>query len=138
MIARHLKRRNVPNNILSVDAVELLMRHEWPGNVRELANALEHAVILSDGQAIVADDLPSSLSQSHRKLSKTTPDNFVAASLSEQPARTLHEMEREMIVNVLNRHRGDKPKAAAELGIALKTLYNKLNQYQSDAAAHAG
>jgi transcriptional regulator with PAS, ATPase and Fis domain len=41
----------------------------------------------------------------------------------------------EVIHQVLDKHSGDKPKAAHELGIALKTLYNKLNQYQASAAA---
>ena len=51
---------------------------------------------------------------------------------------TIHAMERELILATLTRHEGDKPKTAAELGIALKTLYNKLNQYQSEAVSRAG
>jgi DNA-binding NtrC family response regulator len=43
-------------------------------------------------------------------------------------ARTLHEIEMEHVVRVLEKHGGNKPAAAAELGISLKTLYNKLNQ----------
>jgi transcriptional regulator with PAS, ATPase and Fis domain len=41
----------------------------------------------------------------------------------------------DVIHHVLDKHGGDKPKAALELGIALKTLYNKLNQYQANSAA---
>ena len=51
-----------------------------------------------------------------------------------QVAKTLREVEMEMIYHVLDKHEGDKPKTAQELGIALKTLYNKLNQYQTRAA----
>ena len=48
--------------------------------------------------------------------------------------KTLRDIEMEVIYHVLDKHDGDKPKCAAELGIALKTLYNKLNQYQTRAA----
>ena len=44
----------------------------------------------------------------------------------------------DVILHVLEKHNGDKPKTAAELGIALKTLYNKLNQYQAQHQAKAG
>ena len=47
-------------------------------------------------------------------------------------------MEKELILAALERHGGDKPKSASELGIALKTLYNKLNQYQAEAVSRAG
>ena len=49
-------------------------------------------------------------------------------------ALTLREIEMDVIYKVLDKHHGDKPKAAAELGIALKTLYNKLNADQGRAA----
>ena len=51
---------------------------------------------------------------------------------------TIQAMEKELILAAPERHRGDKPKSASELGIALKTLYNKLNQYQADAVSRAG
>jgi DNA-binding NtrC family response regulator len=47
-------------------------------------------------------------------------------------------MEREMILAALDRHQGDKGKAAAELGIAMKTIYNKLHQYEDPATTRAG
>jgi len=43
---------------------------------------------------------------------------------------TLREIEMQVILQTLDRHEGDKPRTAADLGIALKTLYNKLNQYR--------
>jgi DNA-binding NtrC family response regulator len=53
---------------------------------------------------------------------------------SHSHAKTLREIEMEVIYHVLEKYSGDKPKAAEELGIALKTLYNKLNQDQAKAA----
>lgn len=135
LIARHLKRRQAPAKMLPQETLDVLTNHDWPGNVRELANALEHAVILSDGQTISPDDLPSSLSTRRHRKSHGLP--VAADSAASIHATTLQEMEREMILATLERNAGDKPKSAAELGIALKTLYNKLNQYQSEAAARA-
>ena len=125
LIARHLKRPTVPANIITPDALEALMNHEWSGNVRELANALEHAVILSDGKPIEPEDLPASVGRRSPKGS----GGFAAAARQDQ--KTLREIEMEVIYEVLAKHQGDKPKAASELGIALKTLYNKLNADQA-------
>ncbi len=136
LIARHLKRRRAPDGLLSHEALEVLLNHDWPGNVRELANALEHAVILSDGHAIVPEDFPSSVTTKRRPAPKSVAAEAAPVS-SVSAARTLQAMEQEMIFATLARNQGDKPKTAAQLGIALKTLYNKLNQYQADVASRA-
>lgn len=130
LIARHLKRRDVPANILAPATLEVLKQHEWTGNIRELANALEHAVILSEGDVIQPEDLPDGIgtSSQHKGMPASVP------IWSQQQGKTLREIEMDVIYQALDRHHGDKPKAAAELGIALKTLYNKLNSDQSRAA----
>lgn len=129
LIARHLKRPAIPEDILSTETIELLLSHDWNGNVRELANALEHAVILSDGKTINPQDFPASISgrasQTGRRLS---------ISAGDQP-KTLREIEMDVIFQVLEKHEGDKPKTAQELGIALKTLYNKINQHHAQSQA---
>ena len=126
LIARHLKRPEVPEGMLSDEVIESLKRHEWTGNVRELANALEHAVILSDGQTIGVDDLPTSITRKSKRLR--------LMGEGDRP-RTLREIEMEVILQTLEKNAGDKPRTAIELGIALKTLYNKLNQNQQHAEA---
>ena len=129
LIARTLKRREIPENILSTETVQVLMQHDWSGNVRELANALEHAVIMSDGAQIHPEDLPLSILK-HADAGMIKP----ATLAMPQQTKTLREIEMAVIYQVLDKHQGDKPKAALELGIALKTLYNKLNGDQSKAA----
>ena len=84
-------------------------------------------MILSDGETVRAEDLPASVTRG----AGATGDDTVQFGSQE---KTLREMEMEMIHHVLDKHQGDKPKTAKELGIALKTLYNKLNQYQTRAA----
>ncbi|MBM79800.1 MAG: transcriptional regulator [Planctomycetaceae bacterium] len=125
LIARALKRPNVDKNILPQKTIDVLLDHEWSGNVRELANALEHAMILCDGQCIQVEDLPASITQNK----PSSASGFSIQSFG--GPKTLREIEMEVIFQVLEKHRGDKPKTATELGIALKTLYNKLNQYIS-------
>ena len=132
LIARHLKRSNVPADILSPEVLEILMNHEWTGNVRELANALEHAVILSDGHTITVDDLPSGIVRAaggHVSSPSITP------IAGRHGRKTLRQLEMEVILQTLEKNDGDKPQTAKELGIALKTLYNKLNAYESRRAA---
>ena len=97
--------------------------HDWPGNVRELANVVEHASILCDELPISAEHLPDRFAV--RRLRIDAP-----ASKVEGPI-TLRNLEMQAIYQALERNGGNKPKTAEELGISLKTLYNKLNQGQN-------
>lgn len=137
LVARHLKRNSIPDGMLTPELLAALEQHDWNGNVRELANALEHALILSDGKTLRREDLPASvLGKAIRR--KVPAMSLVgtgeARSTSDRP-KSLREIEMEAIFEALERNGGDKPKTAAELGIALKTLYNRLNQsaLQSEA-----
>lgn len=129
LITRHLRRPNVPDGMLTEEVLAVLQQYDWSGNVRELANALEHAVILSDGHTITVEDLPTSLTRKPRRL------RMVGSHGEAERPKTLREIEMEVIMQTLERNSGDKPRTALELGIALKTLYNKLNQSQHHAEA---
>jgi DNA-binding NtrC family response regulator len=133
LIARHMKRSEVRPDILTPEAVEALLEHPWHGNVRELANALEHAVILADGAPIAPEDLPTSITRRPGAGSPVAAAGKFSIAMFPRPM-TLREIEMEVIHQVLDKHRGDKPKTATELGIALKTLYNKLNGQQAKSA----
>ncbi len=140
LVARHLKRAEVPDNILSPEAIETLKAHVWTGNVRELANAIEHAVILSGGHTIYPEHLPMSVTNKksitiHRQ---PEPEVAVAPEPPQEEPRTLRDIEQEVIMKALERNGGDKPQTARQLGIALKTLYNKLNQYEAQGQSAAG
>lgn len=131
LLKRHLKKDSISKDILAPETIEILQDYNWKGNVRELANALEHAVILWDGVQIMPTDLPSNLTRdSVIPLAGSSSVNWTEGT----QGKTLRDIEMEVIYHVLDKHDGDKPKCAAELGIALKTLYNKLNQYQTRAA----
>jgi two-component system NtrC family response regulator len=95
-----------------------LKNHVWPGNVRELANVIEHATILCDSGPIRREHLPYQFDA--RQL--------IGAARQKPGPISLRELEMEAIHDALERNGGNKPKAADQLGISLKTLYNKLNQ----------
>jgi two-component system NtrC family response regulator len=99
------------------DAVNALLGHVWPGNVRELANVIEHATILCDSGPIRREHLPQHFDS--RQLQ--------GAARQRRGVMTLRELEMEAIIEALERNDGSKPKAAEQLGVSLKTLYNKLN-----------
>jgi DNA-binding NtrC family response regulator len=136
-LARHLLARAARRaadqvaDLLSPEAVDVLLEHDWPGNVRELANVMEHAYIIANGQHILPEHLP------HHIRGPVNPPTLAltpgtARSETSPGARTLREIEMEHVLRVLEKHGGNKPAAAAELGISLKTLYNKLNQLQEE------
>lgn len=138
LLARHLARRRgaavaAEQPVLSPEALELLRRHSWPGNVRELANVIEHALILCDELPITPEHLPRRFGAATGSGGPAPASRGPGADLSAPPCRALgpcrlRDLEMQAIHEALRRHNGNKPRAAEELGISLKTLYNKLNQ----------
>jgi two-component system NtrC family response regulator len=119
-LAEHLYRRFCPAlppdaELFTPAAIDVLKSHTWPGNVRELANVIEHATILSEGPPLTPDDLPRTLDRRPLRVPELGPVS-------------LRELEMVAIHQALDRHEGNKASAAEELGVSLKTLYNKLNQ----------
>lgn len=131
LIARHCKRSGCKPVSLAKAAIEKLTQHDWRGNIRELANSLEYAVTLCHGERILADDLPESVGATATSSVAVDSDSV----WNPHEARSLREIEMDVIYRVLDKHNGDKRRAASELGIALKTMYNKLNQYEMQQAA---
>jgi DNA-binding NtrC family response regulator len=146
-LANHLlaraarKPREQVADLLRPDTIDALLEHDWPGNVRELANVMEYAFIVAAGGRIAPEHLPNHLHQAARRVSVPFPSPSTSAhapppaavpSSAAGGARTLREIEMEHVLVVLAKHNNNKPAAAAELGISLKTLYNKLNQLQEE------
>jgi two-component system, NtrC family, response regulator AtoC len=107
---------------ISPQAMEMLMNYDWPGNVRELENVIERAAILCHGDTIRPEDL--SLPSAGQAFVATTGSGKLGTALP------LKEIERLHIEGVMKAFRGNKPEAAKVLGISLKTLYTKIQQYQ--------
>lgn len=111
---------------LSQDALDAVMVYDWPGNVRELQNALEHAVILSNGNLIEPRHLPERITR-QKKEPLVADRNFTNPSLD--------LVERAYIMFVLQAEGGNKTRAAEVLGIDPSTLYRKLSRYEGSEEA---
>ena len=109
-------RKNVRN--IADDALKILYKYEWPGNVRELENVVERSVIMTMGDTITADVLPSNL---------LIQDNVRADTLN--PLTLLEQSERDLIVQAMAGCDGNRTKAADQLGMSRRSLYNKLKRY---------
>jgi DNA-binding NtrC family response regulator len=110
------------DELFTPEAIQVLSEHPWPGNVRELANVIERAMILCDAGPITPEHLPNRFESRRPR-----PAAAALKAVGSAP-QTLREIEMQVIYQALERLGGNKPKAAEELGISLKTLYNKLNQ----------
>lgn len=113
--------RGLPDKAVTAEAMTQMINYHWPGNVRELINCVEHAVTLSTGPVIDTDVLPPRVRQA----------GVVTKDL-EGFAVTLEELERQYVLQTLDRVDSDKVKAAQILGIDLSTLYRKLKRYGKD------
>ncbi|MBN1571458.1 MAG: sigma-54-dependent Fis family transcriptional regulator [Acidobacteria bacterium] len=111
---------------ISAEALEQLSRHDWPGNVRELENMIQRAVTLCAGSTIRPEDLH--LSASHA-IPAARPEQSKPAELGYSAGVTMREMERQLICRTLEDMQGNRTRAAKCLGISLRTLRNKLNEF---------
>jgi DNA-binding NtrC family response regulator len=108
--------------------LERLQQHEWPGNARELRNLMERAVILApDGGLIEEAQLPAEFG----RVTATTVAITDANSVSIRVGATVGEAERLLILRTLEFTGHNKTRAAEMLGVSLKTLHNKLKEYES-------
>jgi len=110
---------------VGADVMELLRSYPWPGNVRELRNVLERASIASDRGIIGRQHLPSDFG--HAAATVTAGLNGVRFPIG----TTVDDMERELILQTLAATSQNKTRAAELLGISLKTLHNKLKEYEA-------
>jgi len=120
----------------SDEARELLLAHSWPGNVRELQNAIERALILVDGGALISAE---HLGIVRRPLRDATTPAVTAAPKEDGTAvPTIAAQEKRMILEVLHQTHGHKKRAAALLGLTRFQLYGRLKRYQIEVASGLG
>ena len=110
--ARFAKELEKPVPRFSENALRVLARYDWPGNVRELENVIQRLLVMTDGDLIEIPDLP--------------PLMRFSASAINGLNRSLAEVEKDHIRNVLAKVGGNKTRAAEILGIDRKTLREKL------------
>ena len=131
---------------LSEDALKSLQSYEWPGNVRELEHTIERAVVLSKTQEITSKDLflhgitiAGFKSSPKKEISSIKVDTNEEVGQKEivnsndnssSVGRTIADVEQELILKTLQDVQGNRTKAAEILGITVRTLRNKLNEYR--------
>jgi PAS domain S-box-containing protein len=108
---------------VSKGAMRLMLEHSYPGNVRELENIIEHAFILCKGIEIKVTHLP-------RYLLVSAGSGLSRESIGIQ---RLEDLEKGVILDALERHKGDRGRAAEELGVHRSTLWRKMKKHGIEA-----
>ncbi|MFW5730246.1 MAG: sigma 54-interacting transcriptional regulator [Desulfonatronovibrionaceae bacterium] len=146
LLARHFvsgfcSQYRLPELDFDEKSLDWLMEYDWPGNVRELQNLMERAVLLAEPEGIIRtrhfllndedwmnEDLKNETSAEdvHEDIQGpgTLPD------LDSQDIIPISEMEKQMIIKGLKKTRGNRTQASEILGISVRTLRNKLNEYK--------
>ena len=133
---KYAEANGVPVRPISAEARKALALHRWPGNVRELENTIHRAVLLSTGSEIGVDGI---LTPDGARLDQARSSGAVAhaALAAEQVTRslvgrTVADVERDLILETLKHCLGNRTHAANILGISIRTLRNKLNEYSAE------
>ena len=106
---------------LSRDARDALLAHPWPGNIRELQNAIERAMILSEGGLLTAAQFGILSRREHSAAVPHAPEP--------PSSQSLPEWEKRLVIDVLNKTKGNKSEAAKILGITRSQLYTRLRKF---------
>ena len=112
-VEKYARSMNKATKDVSPPAMEMLTGYQWPGNVRELENAVERAMVVTSGPAIMVEDLPLQVSDTGRQ----------------RGSDSLADMEKQHIQMVLRELGWNVSKSAERLGIDRVTLYNKIEKY---------
>src|SRR5438128_1698668 len=138
-IKKYSAANGVPARALSAEARRTLVLNRWPGNVRELENTIHRAVLLAAGDEIGIDGIvtPDGVRLDQ---AKNPPAVAHAAMVAETVTRalvgrTVADVERDLILETLKHCLGNRTHAANILGISIRTLRNKLNEYAGEGVS---
>jgi two-component system response regulator FlrC len=139
-VAKYAKANGLPPRELSPEARAALLKAPWPGNVRELENTLHRAVLLSSGDVIGPEAivLPDGMGLAEAAATSSLSAQLAQTAQTMSAAlvgRTVADVERDLILDTLDHTLGNRTHAANILGISIRTLRNKLNQY-ADEGTH--
>src|SRR5258705_4555540 len=135
-IRKYADANGVPARPLSAEARRTLVLNRWPGNVRALENTLHRAVLLATGDEICVEGI---LTPDGMRLDQArNPPAVMLSTMAAEAVtralvgRTVADVERELILDTLKYCLGNRTHAANILGISIRTLRNKLNEYADD------
>jgi DNA-binding NtrC family response regulator len=128
LLARHFLSRYATEHgtpaEFSAEALARLCAYSWPGNVRELKHTVLRAALLNRGRKQV-EALPDDFER---------PPAWASSENGLQPGMSIRDVEKSLIEKTLDHFGGNKKKTAESLGISLKTLYNRLRDYEGSSA----
>ena len=122
-IEKYVKMDNSPVKGITPEVLTALMQMPWRGNVREFENWIERAVLMCNGEIIDQEDLLMTRNRQPTPVSMGDPL---------MPAVSLKEMEQKVVLRALDQTQGNRTHAAEILGISVRTLRNKLNEYRNN------
>jgi DNA-binding NtrC family response regulator len=154
VLAEHFAKKYADANGVRIagikpEVIDMLRAHEWRGNVRELENTMHRAVLLAQDSMIGAEailltggrGIPVSVLQPQAAAAASAPASAKAAAggvTSALVGRTVAAVERDLIIDTLQHCLGNRTHAANILGISIRTLRNKLKQYNEEGAPVPG
>ncbi len=124
-LGKHAQNNRKADLAFAPETLGVLQSHPWPGNVRELENIIERAVLLCQGRTVSPEDLLMDARSAQARPTR---------AVNHTQVMTIREMEQSMIEAALGETNGNRTHAAKMLGISVRTLRNKLNEYRQAAA----
>lgn len=121
-LKKHCGRYQIPVVSISDEALEILAQYNWPGNVRELENVMEHLVVLNKGDVIRPEYLPTEIRQAKSRIGN------ISLNLPEEGIN-LEELEKEILLQALEKHHWHQTNAARYLNITRKTLIYRMEKF---------
>jgi DNA-binding NtrC family response regulator len=132
-IKKYSRANGLPAPALAADARRTLVRNRWPGNVRELENTIHRAVLLTTGNEIGTEAILTPEGTRLDQLATIIHAPMAAEAVTRAlVGRTVADVERDLILETLKHCLGNRTHAANILGISIRTLRNKLNEYADD------
>ncbi|MGA1597894.1 MAG: sigma-54-dependent transcriptional regulator [bacterium] len=140
-----LNARELP--VISQEALDVLMNYNWRGNVRELENVIERALLLCDGKEIqphnllmhsqtgsrsINEDLAAAAGGTASAAAPASAASSSGSTLGIEVGMSMREAEKKLIFETLRQTKGNRTHAAQILGISIRTLRNKLNEYKAE------
>ena len=125
-LEKYCRLNNRDEKKISDSVMTRLVNSEWKGNIRELENSIERAVLMGDGPELLPE---------HLFLDTADIAGGSRSTVSMQAGMTVKEMEKQLITKTLEEVNDNRTHAAELLGISIRTLRNKLKEYQQELEA---
>ncbi|MDA0781015.1 MAG: sigma-54 dependent transcriptional regulator [Rickettsiales bacterium] len=123
-VKKYCEENGYPKKAITDSAMKKLNSYAWPGNVREMENTIHRAVLISSHKVIEESDIMLGDGSGN-------DNNAASGSVNNLVGKTIGAVEKDLILNTLDHCLGNRTQAASILGISIRTLRNKLNEYEA-------